>query len=273
MKKIKSITVALLLLSLTSCGNATTGTNSSDEAISNKTDESSLSANSAADPTSELEKAQKAGNAVFLLITGNGAVGVDKLLVVANAANKQIKKSVVIQLNKDDKANSQLVTKYGIAGVAVPFVLVISSKGLAVGGLPAAQATAEALVNMVPSPKYDEVLTAINAIKPVFVVASKKSFTDKAAVITNCKAAAKKLATNAPVIVEVDMGDAGETAFLKQIGVDVLSTSTVTVVITSSGNISGNFRGVTDVQKLADAAVKVVKSCCPSGSSSGCGTK
>jgi hypothetical protein len=273
MKKIKFITAALLMLSFISCGNANTSTKPSDEAVSNKTDVPSSSANLTTDPTAELEKAQKAGNVVFMVITGKGATGLDNMINAANQANKKVKKSVVIQLNKDDNANSKLVSKYGIAGVAVPFVLVISGKGLAVGGLPAGQATADALVKLVPSPKYDEVLVAINSIKPVFVVASKKTFTDKAAVMTNCKVAAKKLSNNAPVIIEVDMGDANETAFLKQIGVDISSTNTATVVITSSGNVSGNYSGVTDVQKLADAAVKVVKSCCPAGSSSGCGKK
>lgn len=230
--------------------------------------------NSASSPSvkDQLESAKKVGNVVFLLITGNGAVGIDKLLVVANAANKQIKKSVVIQVNKDDKANSEVITKYGISGVPVPFILVISSKGLAVGGLPAPQATSEALVKMVPSPKYDEVLLAINSKKPVFVVAYKKTFTDKAAVIANCKEAVKKT-TTAPVIVEVDMSNTNETGLLKQIGVNMQATNTVTIVITSSGNVSGNFSGVQPVQTLVDAAVKTVKSCCPSGSSSGCGPK
>ncbi len=273
MKKFKCITVALLMLSFTSCGNANTSNKSSDEGVSNKTDEQSKSLNLTSDPKADLEKAQKAGNVVFLVITGTGATGLDNIINIANQANKKVKKSVVIQLNKDDNANSKLVTKYGIAGVAVPFVLVISSKGYAVGGLAAGQATADALVKLVPSPKYDEVLVAINSKNPVFVVASKKTFTDKAAVMANCKAAAKKLANNAPVIIEVDMSDANETAFLTQIGVDMSSANTATVVITSGGNVSGNYIGVTDVQKLADAAVKVVKSCCPSGSSSGCGKK
>ena len=60
MKKIKFITAALFMLSFISCGNANTSTKPSDEAISNKTDVQSTSANLTTDPTAELEKAQKA---------------------------------------------------------------------------------------------------------------------------------------------------------------------------------------------------------------------
>jgi len=220
----------------------------------------------------QLAAAQKAGNAVFLVITSTGAKGLTELVAVANQANKKVKKSTVVQMNRDDAANSELVTKYGVASVQVPFVLVISPKGLAVGGYSAEQATADMLVQLIPSPKYDEVLAAINVKKPIFIVASKKSFTDKKNAIALCKTAAIKV-SNTPVIVDVDMSDASESAFLKQIGVNMLSTGTVIVVVNAAGNITGNFSGTQTAQTLADAAAKVIKSCCPSGSKSGCAPK
>ncbi len=219
----------------------------------------------------QLENAKKEGKAVFLVITGTGATGVTELVNVANNAKKKLTKSVVVQMNRDDAANSELVTKFGVSGVQLPFVLVLSAKGYAVGGFPGATATADNLVKLVPSPKYDEVLTALNNKKPVFVVASKKSFTDKATVIATCKTAVSKVPST-PAIVEIDMNDAKEATFLKQIGVNMASTSTVTVVINTTGNITGTYTGTTDAQVLAAAATKVVKSCCPGGSSS-CGPK
>jgi len=219
----------------------------------------------------ELDKAKKAGNAVFLVITGTGATGVDELVTIANDANKKVKKSAVIKLDRDDVANSDLVTKFGVAGVQLPFVLILSPKGYAVGGFPAANATADNLVNLIPSPKYDLVLDALNNKKPVFVVASKKSFTDKATAVATCKSAVDKVPSK-PIIVEIDMDDANEATFLKQIGVNTVATSTVTVVINTAGNITGNYTGATDAQTLATSATKVVKSCCGGGSSKGCGS-
>jgi hypothetical protein len=216
----------------------------------------------------DLDKAKKAGNAVFLVITGTGATGVDDLVTIAN---KKVKKSAVIKMDRDDAANSDLVTKFGVAGVQLPFVLVLSPKGFAVGGFPSANATADNLVTLIPSPKYDIVLEALNNKKPVFVVASKKSFTDKATAVATCKSAVDKVPSK-PTIVEIDMDDANEATFLKQIGVNTVATSTVTVVINTAGNITGNYTGATDAQTLATAATKVVKSCCAGGSSKGCGS-
>jgi hypothetical protein len=219
----------------------------------------------------DLEKAKKAGNAVFLVITGTGATGLDDLVTIANDANKKVKKSAVIKMDRDDAANSELVTKFGVAGVQLPFILVISPKGYAVGGFPGANATADNLVNLIPSPKYDMVLDALNNKKPVFVVAYKQSFTDKATTLATCKSAVDKVPSKA-TIVEIDMDDAKEATFLKQIGVNTVATSTVTVVINVAGNITGNYTGATDAQTLATAATKVVKSCCAGGSSKGCGS-
>lgn len=218
----------------------------------------------------QLSTAKKNGNAVFLVITSTNVKEISKLATVANQANKKVKKSTVIQMNRDDAANKELVTQYGLASIAVPFVLVISPKGMAVGGYSASQVTADLLVKLIPSPKYDEVLVAINAKKPVFIIAGKKSFTDKASVLTACKVAAKAV-VNTPVIIEVDMSDVKEADFLKQMGVNTLSTKTVTVVVNSTGNITGTFNGEQPAKTLSDAANKIIKkSCCPSGSKSGC---
>lgn len=220
----------------------------------------------------DLEKAKKEGKAVFLIVTGLGTLDISGALETANQANKQVKKSVVLQMNRDDATNGDYVKKFGISGVQVPFILVVSAKGYAVGGFPAGQATAENLVKLVPSPKYDEVLTSLNNKKPVFVVVSKTSFTDKTGVLVNCKSAAGQVKSS-PEIVEVSMDDANETDFLKQLGVSTVSKATVVVVINAAGNITGTFTGTTDAKVLTEAAQKVVKSCCAGGNSSGCKPK
>jgi hypothetical protein len=271
MKGFMNATIALLFITLTlstygcSSGNGSSGGNSVQSDDKSNGDQGT-SVNGVKE---DLEKAKKAGNAVFLVITGTGATGVTELLNVANEANKKVKKSTVIQMDKDDAANSDLVTKFGVAGVAVPFVLVISPKGFAVRGFPAVQATPDGLVKSIPSPKYDEILLAINSKKPAFVVAYKQTFADKTGVIAVCKKAVAKVKST-PVIVEIDMDDTNEAGFLSQIGVNTESTTTVIVVINAGGNITGSFTGPVEAQALADAAVKVVKSCCPGGSSSGC---
>lgn len=218
----------------------------------------------------ELNNAKKAKKTVFLIVTEKG-VAVDKANKVSKEAIKLQKNTVILTMFRDDNANSDLVTKFGLSGAPLPIILVVASNGIVVGGLRDADANAEALVKLIPSPKYADVLQAINDKKSVFVVVSKKSFTDKYKIVENCKATLPQLKNNA-VIVEVDADDLKEKAFLNQIGVNAVLTSSIVVVSNPQGQISGTYYSTTDVKTLADAALKVIKSggCCPGGSSKGC---
>ncbi|MCX6256381.1 MAG: hypothetical protein NTW49_00530 [Bacteroidia bacterium] len=228
----------------------------------------------AADPASDLEKAKKDGKTVFLVITGTGATDVDKANKLAKDVSAKVPKSTVLTLNRDEAANSGLVTKFGIANVAVPFIFIISHNGIPVGGYPYLQATTDNLIKAVPSPVQDQVLLALSEKKPVFIIVSKKGFTDKAKLVANCKTASSKIATK-PSVVEVDYSDPKEANFLSQIGVTSITDKSKTVVVGAAGKITDTFEGEVDVAKLTASATKVIKSggCCPGGSSSGCGKK
>lgn len=220
----------------------------------------------------QLDKAKKDGKSVFLVITANKATGVDKAVTIAKGATAKVAKSVVIQMNRDDAANSNLVTKFGIAFVETPFILVISPKGITVAGYPASSATSDMLVQAIPSPKKEEVLLAISEKKPVFIVVSKKGLTDKATVLANCKAVSAKM-PNKPSVVEFDFNNTKDSEFLKQIGVTSINDKTITVVSNSSGQVTDKYEGVALEKALTASANKVVKTggCCPGGSSKGCG--
>ncbi len=226
---------------------------------SNKTN-SSLSAN----PTAELDKAKKDGKAVFLVITDNAAANLDKANVLANGASSKVAKSIVISLNKDDKANSSLVTKLGIANVPVPFILVISSKGMSIAGFQYNQVTTETLVKAVPSAKHEAVLFALSEKKPVFIVVSKKGLSDKTTILANCKSASAKVISK-PVVIEFDVNDSKDSEFLKQVGVTSLKDKSITIVVNTSGQIADKFEGIVLETALTTSANKVVKSsgCAP----------
>lgn len=219
----------------------------------------------------DLATAKKEGKTVFLIVTGSGKSDLTKSEKIAKDAITKVKNSVIIKLNKDDAANASVVNKLGISGVPVPFLLVISPKGIAVAGGTPEQVTADQLVQAVPSPKQDEALAALNDKKPVFIIVSKKGLTDKAAITSNCKTASSKISPK-PIIIDVNVDDAKEAAFLKQIGVPSLNGKTKVVVANSNGQITATYEGKAEVDELTASANKVIRSggCCPGGSSSGC---
>jgi len=221
---------------------------------------------------SDIEKQNKKGNAVFLVITDKAAVGVENAVKVANTAKSKVPESAVLQLNRDDAANSSLVKNYTAANLPVPFILVISPKGNVAGGYPSDGLNPDLLVQAIPSPKQDEAIAALDASKPCFIIVSKQGFSDKEAILADCKTAGADILSN-PAIIEIDYDDSRETAFLDRIGVKTINNKTITVVANASGQITGNYEGRVDVSKLTASANMVVKSggCCPGGSGSkGC---
>jgi len=224
----------------------------------------------------DLEKAKKDGKVVFLIITGKGAVNVSKAVTLTKEASAKVKNTTTVQLNRDDVTNSEIVSKFRIQGVPLPFILVISAKGLPVAGVDPAQATSDDLVKAIPSPCQDAVFVGLNDKKTVFLIISKKGYTDKTTVITNTKSAVAKIASK-PDIIEVDFDDKKETEFLKQVGVTSMNGLTVTVIINTAGQITDKLVGVQKVDYLVTLATKPpakAGGCCPGGSSkSGCAPK
>lgn len=275
-KKLSVVVLAIFMWSISSWVNANSIIKDSEGVnLPEKTEKAEVKSGISANPTADLEKAKKEGKVVFLVITGTGAKDLNKTINMANEAKGKVSKSLVVQMNKDDASNASLVSKLGIAGVPVPFIVVISSKGVPVAGFSHLQATSALLVKSVPSPKQDEAFLALSEKKPVFIIVSKKGLSDKASVLSNCKSACAKI-TSKPVIIEIDYNDAKEKTFISQIGVASVTDKTVVVVINVSGQITETMTGTPDINKLVLAANKVIKSggCCPGGkSSNGCAPK
>ncbi|MEI6348529.1 MAG: hypothetical protein WCP69_11335 [Bacteroidota bacterium] len=274
MKKMRQILGLFLVLAMVSCGNS-----KSDGDKNGKDSTQSATVDNAKLPdavTAELlEKAKKEGKSVFLVITGSSVTGVEKATANVNGAKAKEKNSVVYSLNRDAAENKELVAKFEIETVPVPFILVISPKGLPVNGGEPAQLTPEMILSSIPSPKQDEVNVAMYDEQPVFIVVSQKGLTDKESVLTNCKKASAKIESK-PIIVDVDFDDAAEKGFLKQMGVSKIDKSTIVVVINASGQIADTFNKNPTIGQLVTAATKAKKKssgCKPGecGSGSSCG--
>ena len=278
--------IALSLLSATvvaSCGNSAssqaTGTPSGTKAIattgvvpSSKSDTNTNSAITGKGTTDNLAAAKSAGKAVFMVVTGTGAIETDKAMLVANDAKAIYKDAVILQMNRDDASNAQLVKEYGLLGAPVPLILVFSSQGYPTGGYILAQATAENIAALVPSPKLEDVYAAINSGKYAIVAFSKKSFTDKPEVLKECKKAVSIL-NNEAVFVDVDLDDNEEASFMNKLRIDKTQLSaTLTLVINKQGQVSGTATTIPDAAKLVEAAKKpVAAGCGPGCGPAGCG--
>ncbi len=218
----------------------------------------------------DIANANKAGKAVFLIAYNAGGADADKAVSIANNAKKAFKVTpAVVKLNTSDAANSALVTKYRLAGAPSPLILVLDKNGNTAGGVPLKDATAEKLVDMIPTPKSSDLIKALGEGKSVYIVAYKESMSSKKTAMDNCAAACGKM-DNQTVTIRVDMDDKNEAKLLKSLKCDLNAKEPVTYVINKSGQVSGTYNGLTDVNTLVSTAKKApAKSCCPGGAKAG----
>ena len=220
---------------------------------------------------SDLDAASKNGNSVFLVVTDPNVAGTDKALEIANKAKASISKSVVVQMNRSDAANLELVTKYRLTGAPLPLILVIASNGIVTAGYTVDQATPELLVKAIPSPKKSEVMKVLSEGKSVFIVVTGKSMAEKGTIMNTCQQACIEMENNAKMI-EVSLDDPKETQFLTELKVNMAATEPTTYVINSKGQITGTFTDDVNSTTLVASAKKVAASgCCPPGSGKSCG--
>jgi hypothetical protein len=221
-----------------------------------------------------IENANKSGLIVFLVITDPGNENTQKAMDIANQAHARYAKSEVIQMNRSDVANKDLVAKYGVANAPLPLILVIASNGVVTGGFPSYQATADVLVKAVPSPVKADVMKALSNGKSVFLVVSRKDMKEKNEVMNTCQQACIEMQNNTKLIA-LDLDDQMEKAFIAEMKIDPAITSPQTFVINSKGQITGTFNEDVNSTTLVATAKKLpaAKGCCPSGSGAGCGTK
>lgn len=220
----------------------------------------------------QLADAKAKGKSVFVVVSNVGISETTNAIAIANEAAKMVPNAIVLKMNRDDSENVKYTTEWRLSGAPLPLILVISPKGLLVGGRILAQAKAKDLAAMIPSPKLEKVQAAISSGKNAIVVFTKKSFSDKNEVTKTAKDAVAILKTEGEYI-EVDMDDPKETNFMNQLRVNpATAVNSITIVINKQGQVAGTSTTIPDAAKLVSAAKTPVKSGCgPGCGPSGCG--
>lgn len=217
-----------------------------------------------AQTSAEIEKANKSCKTVFLVAYNAEGADANKAFSIADEAKKSLKtSSVVIKMSTSDAANSSLIAKYRLAGAPMPLVLILDKNGTPSGGLVLKDATAEKLVELVPTPRTSELLKALADGKSVYVVVYKDAMPSQKDIMNNCATACSKM-DNKSVIVKVSLDDKKETKLIQSLKCDLNAKEPVTYVVNTAGQITGTFNGITDVSSLISSAKKA-----PAG---GCGT-
>lgn len=259
MQRIEGIILLFLITVFIGCGENPKDKNTIREqtALETYTDKSL----SGTEVEKQMDDALESESVILLVLVGKSEKDSDRAVQMAENAGKQIQNSVVIRMNRDDKAHAETVDTWQLSGIELPAVLVVSRKGIPVGGYTLTEASESKLIALIPSPKMDDAYVALNDGKPVFLVVSNSISTDRQMVLDICNNASVKLSEKA-VIIEVDKQDKKELPLLKNFGIDPASNQTTTVVINSAGETTDTFNGIVSIAKLVESANKKGKSAC-----------
>ena len=216
----------------------------------------------------QLAAAQKAGQTVFLVVKEPAARKVADMQKVALEAQRRTPGSVVVELDRSLKQNRPLVKRYGLAGSRLPITLILAHNGAPAGGVALGDKTLERLLGLVPSPRKAETLLALFERKAVFVIVARPGMAEEAAVLAACRNAAAELKGKGPTekaaVVQVNLDDPSEKAYLDVLGADPKATQVATHVYGLSGQKTGVLKGTPKTTDLVGAATKKAE-CCPGG--------
>lgn len=210
----------------------------------------------------DLDDAARHKKVAFVLVSEPSSTGTPEIRSVVLETLKRVKKSVLVELDRTAHENTTLVARLGVAGAPAPLILVVAPNGAVAAGFGAANATVEALVAAVPSPKQADALKALQDGKSVFLVVSPKGAANRDDVSAACTRACADIAQGG-VVLEIDMDDKEEDVFLTQLKVDRSATAPVILVVNSQGQITGSFMGTAAVPVLVETATKKLGGCCP----------
>ncbi len=216
----------------------------------------------------QLANAKDEGKTVLVVVSDSNTSS-DNLKSLAQSTATDLGNVSVIEMNRDDEANSELVAEYRLSGAPMPLLLVFSDKGLLMGGMIEEQATAEAIENAIPTPKSSEISYAISQGQPVIAVVSNSEFKSNKSALELCQQTVSEIDAGAAIVL-VDTADANEARLIKQFSIADGISDTHIVTINTQGMLTGSFDSLPTKEELLSAATHVQQTGCSSGCGPSC---
>jgi hypothetical protein len=218
-----------------------------------------------------VESATKAGKYAFIFFYNDDGDQTASMRQIFKGAVAKVSKSAArVEVNVADPSEAAIVSKYGVAGVPMPFVLAIAPNGAITGGFPAPFEERQ-IVDAFATPGTQASLKAIQEGKTVLLCIQNAGTTlNDAAMkgVRDLKADPKYAASTE--IITLDPSDPAEAKLLGMLGVDPKISQALTVCLVPSGQATAKLSGATTKEMIAGSLKSGGGGCCPGGAKS-CG--
>ena len=184
----------------------------------------------------------------------------------AGATEKNVE---IIKVDRLDSKNRDIVTRLRTRTAPIPLTLLFAPNGSLITAFTKI-VTEEDLEKAFPSPKKRESLKYLRQSKGVILCFFNEKMSSRGNIRASCSQAIRALSGKVEYI-EIDLSDAEEAGFIRELRIDSNSTEPVTLVINPQGQVTGKYDGEVQVANLVQAATRIVQGgCCPPSSGKTC---
>ncbi len=206
----------------------------------------------------QINRAKLNKHTVLMVVSNSDDMG-KELSEVAHSVAKSQGDVDVVEVNMDLKANRSIVERYSISNLTDPTLLILSPDGLLMGGLREEEATSEAIIEAIPTPKENIILFATHIHKPVLAIFTNSEFKSNSEAIRLCEEVKADLKDRAEVVV-IDVKDSNEKRLIEMMGINKRIKDSFIVVINSQGLTTAGFKRLPSKEELRAAADKIIHS-------------
>jgi len=229
----------------------------------------------------KIADANESGHNAILVVTDKDENNLDAAVILATETASQSYETMVAMVYRDSKDNDELVEKYHLHRYTLPYLLIISANGSAMGGVVPGKVTPEQLAAFVPTACANKVIGSRTDGKASYLFVPSGDEKNNQSWLEVIKESLSSDKVNAELI-SVNPKDESEALFLTKIGYSENIPLPMLVVLNKQSKITARYTSLPDAGTLSIAANKVVSSgcgkSCPSskscvGKKTGCGTK
>jgi len=190
--------------------------------------------------------------------------------VFQTALTKLTDKAQSFEIQADDPAEQQIVTRYGVSRAPMPLVLAIAPNGAVTKGFPT-RFDENQLQQAFVSPCTAKCMRAIQDRHVILLCVQngKTQFNQEAMQGVEAFKTDPQYAQTTEIVM-LNPADNAEQTFLKALQVDPGTTAAVTLLVTPPGAPVASFEGAVTKEQIAAKLKSAQSSCCPGGK---CGPK
>jgi hypothetical protein len=169
-----------------------------------------------------------------------------------------------VKIKTDDPLGKPIIKKFNLERSPMPFVLVVAPNGAITGGF--SSFTEKQLLEAIISSGAASCLKVLQEHKLVLLcLQNKNTHNNQVALKAVRDFKSDPRFTKASEIVAIDPSDVKEHTFLKQLDVNVSSSSAMTVLISPPAVVVAKYQGPITKDQLAGDLKKMSSGCCASG--------